>query len=37
VVDKIIDEKTAQGEEIKSSLLEVQSLLNKTVSRLREK
>ena len=29
VVEKIIAEKTAQGEEIKSSLLEVQSLLNK--------
>ena len=28
MVDKIITEKTAQGEEVKSSLLEVQSLLN---------
>jgi len=29
MVDKIIVEKTAQGEQIKSSLLEVQSLLDK--------
>jgi hypothetical protein len=36
-VDKIIAEKTAQGEEIKLSLLEVQSLLNKRLTAQRER